>query len=476
MQVEHVLVGEGDLRQVAAAGVHDALRLARRPRRVQQEEQLLAVERLGGALGIGGLEELVVPVVTTVLHRDVVAAPADDDHVLDRGALGDRLVGRRLEREHVAAAVAAVGRDEHLGPGVDDAVGQRLRREPTEHDAVGGADPGAGQHGDGCLRDHRQVDVDPITGLHAEAPQGVGQPLDLVQELGVGDRAGVTRLTLEVDGHLVAAAGGDVAVEAVVGDVELAADEPLGVRQLPVADRLPVGGPVEQLGGLPGPEALVVLGGLVVQLGARHQRVGLDALRRRERAVLGEQGVDGVGPVAATDVVGHGQDTRRRRGRVGSEGRPARSVSSEGARAARSVSARGTEPALGAEPHDRLTTVLGDVAAIMERCPPVRRRDNFATRPSKSPVGGPAQAPDGSRLTTSLFDGWPTTLRCWSWPPTSPPTACPPCCSSPRSRPPSPAIRINRLQPVLPMAPNTRPRPSTTGSRRARSTGSATPT
>ena len=65
---------------------------------------------------------------------DVVAAAAHDDDVLDRRRVGDGLVGRRLEREHLAAAVAAVGGDQHLGLGVVDAVGERVgartRRTP----------------------------------------------------------------------------------------------------------------------------------------------------------------------------------------------------------------------------------------------------------------------------------------------------------------------------------------------------------
>ena len=215
VDVEHVLVGEGDLGEVAAGGVHDALRLAGRARRVEQEQQVLGVHRLGRALGLGGGDEVVVPVVAAVDHLDVVAAAAHDDDVLDRRRRGDRLVGRRLEREHLAAPVAAVGGDQHLGLGVVDPVGERLRREAAEHDAVRRADAGAGEHRDRRLGDHRQVDVDPVALDDAEALERVGEALHLGVQVGVGDRAGVARLALPVDGDPVAVAGGDVAVEAV---------------------------------------------------------------------------------------------------------------------------------------------------------------------------------------------------------------------------------------------------------------------
>ena len=64
--------------------------------------------------------------------------------------------------------------------------------------------------------------------------QGVGGLADLALEVGVGDRPGVARLADPVERDLVAEAALDVPVDAVVGDVELAADEPLGERQVPL--------------------------------------------------------------------------------------------------------------------------------------------------------------------------------------------------------------------------------------------------
>ena len=51
LDVEHVVVGVGRLREVAAGGVHDALGLAGGARGVQQEQRVLGVERLRGVLG-----------------------------------------------------------------------------------------------------------------------------------------------------------------------------------------------------------------------------------------------------------------------------------------------------------------------------------------------------------------------------------------------------------------------------------------
>ena len=45
---------------------------------------------------------------------------------------------------------------------VVDPVSQRFRREAAENDGMNGADAGAGQHGDRQLRDHGQIDGDPV--------------------------------------------------------------------------------------------------------------------------------------------------------------------------------------------------------------------------------------------------------------------------------------------------------------------------
>jgi hypothetical protein len=108
-------------------------------------------------------DELVVPTVPAGREPVLVAAPPHGDHVLDRRALQERVVGVRLERDDLTPAPRAVGGDQDLGLRVVDPVTQRLRAEPTEHDRMRGPDPGAREHRDRELGDHAKVDVDPVT-------------------------------------------------------------------------------------------------------------------------------------------------------------------------------------------------------------------------------------------------------------------------------------------------------------------------
>ena len=247
-------------------------------------------------VGVGGLVERLVPPDVAVVPLGVLPGPLDDEHVLDRRlALGQGRVDGRLERRGRPTPVAAVGGDDELALRVVDPRVERLGREPAEDHGVRRPDPGAGQHRHGGLGDHRQVDRDAVALADAEVLQRVRRLLHLLVQLGIRDVAGVAvGLADEVDGHLVAVAGLDVAVDAVVGDVELAVGEPVGERRLaPVQDLGELLAPAQPAARLVGPERLVVLVGLRIEvLGA--VRLGAELRLRGERAVLVSEVLEGL--------------------------------------------------------------------------------------------------------------------------------------------------------------------------------------
>ena len=87
--------------------------------------------------------------------------------------------------------------------------------------------PGDRERDDDGLDEHRQVDDDAVALADAEARERVRGAGDLALQVGVGDGPAVAGLALEVERDLVAAARGDVPVDAVDRDVERPADEPL---------------------------------------------------------------------------------------------------------------------------------------------------------------------------------------------------------------------------------------------------------
>ena len=150
------------------------------------------------------------------------------------------------------------------------------------------ADAGAGEHGHRGLGDHRQVDGHPVAALHAPGPERRGEPLNVIEEVGVRDRSGVARFALEVIGDAVTQPVGNVTIKAVRADVQLSVFEPLGKREPPIEDLGERLRPGHELTRLPGPERFPVSGCFIVETMVVQQRVCSERRRGRKRPVLDE--------------------------------------------------------------------------------------------------------------------------------------------------------------------------------------------
>jgi len=203
-----------------------------------------------------------------LVHPAVFRGPGDlatgalvDDHVAHRVAAAERerFVDDRLQRQRLAAARLLVGRHDDDRAGIGDAVAQGLRREAAEHHRVHRAEPRAGLHRDHALDRHRHVDDDPVALLHAQALQRVGHAAGGGQQLVVGGARHRAVIGLEDDRHLVAQAGSDLLVQAVVRDVQGAVLEPLVERRLLAVQHLRERRfPLDEFARQPGPVAFVV--------------------------------------------------------------------------------------------------------------------------------------------------------------------------------------------------------------------------
>jgi hypothetical protein len=149
------------------------------------------------------------------------------------------------------------------------------------------AEPGAGEHRDGQLGQHRKVEGRPVADPDAaEVPQERSELVDPTVELLIGDLLGllVLRLRHPDQGRLVRAAG-QVAVDAVDAGVQPSPNEPLPERRVArVQRRVPLRIPDEEIRVLPEAlrEAL-----LAEPLEDRPiGRVGLNDERRRRLVVL----------------------------------------------------------------------------------------------------------------------------------------------------------------------------------------------
>ena len=265
----------------AALGEDGALGPARRARGVDDEGRVVVLDGLGGAVGGLAGDDVVPPEVPAGRPRDAGAGAAVDDHVLDARRLGHGLVGRLLHGHDMAPAHEGIRGDQHPGLASLEARGHCAGAVAREAGHVDGADARDGHHGDGGLLAHGQEDADPIAPTHPQPLEAVGQPRHLPAELGIGQRAHIAVLGLGDDGKLVAA-GGEMPVHAVGGQIHPTAgeparplDAPLGVQHLGVGRR-------------PRP-AEVARDGIPVPLGLRDGSP-LERLERREAVLLHEAG------------------------------------------------------------------------------------------------------------------------------------------------------------------------------------------
>jgi hypothetical protein len=253
-------------------------------------------------------------------QRGALARALEDDHRGDLRRAADRVVGVSLQRDGTALAPALVLGDQDLAFHVREPPGQGLGRETAEHDRERRPEARAGQHRDRQLRDHAHVDPDRGALAHAELPQARGEPDDLPLETGERERPPVAeRLAFPVVRDLVAVPGLDVPVDAVVADVERAAEVPLGVGQLPFVQGLEVAEPADPRPGLAGPELVeVTLVDCCVRVRCRREY-----LIRRESPVFGECRIDIAGELAVVGLGHGGHVSGLRRGGPGAAARPA---------------------------------------------------------------------------------------------------------------------------------------------------------
>jgi hypothetical protein len=238
VDIEDVFVREGRVEEIAGGAVDDALGFSGGAGGIEHEEIILGVHGFGGAFGGRLVHELVVPEIA--LGDDVAGGviPFDNDNVLDAGRVFEGFVGDGFEGDVFAGAQGRVGCDEQFAGGIIDPTGERIGAEPAEHDGMDGADAGAGQHGDGELGDHRQIDGDSIALLDAKRFEDIGELTNFAVELRIGEGAGIRLgFALPDDGGFIGT-GGEVSIEAIGGDIELAVFEP-GVTDM-------------ALGGIPG--------------------------------------------------------------------------------------------------------------------------------------------------------------------------------------------------------------------------------
>ena len=170
-----------------------------------------------------------------------------------------------FQRDFFAATQAFVGGDDELAGAVGHAVGNRVGCKAAKHHHMDCADTGAGQHRDGRLRDHRQINGHPVALANTQIAQCVGQLANTRMQLAVGEflYRRVWAVGLENQRGFVAAFF-QMPIQTIHAGIELAIGKPTDAEVFQIkADIFDDGGrdvPIQTLGQLAPKRIWVLLG------------------------------------------------------------------------------------------------------------------------------------------------------------------------------------------------------------------------
>ena len=120
--IKNILVGEVGIGLVAAYGMQHTLGFARRAGGIENKERMLGVQFFCRAVLRCVRHQLVIPVVASVFHGDVVFTALHHKNAFHTRTLLQSLVHCRFKRQNAAAPIATVSGNDCLGFAVYDAV------------------------------------------------------------------------------------------------------------------------------------------------------------------------------------------------------------------------------------------------------------------------------------------------------------------------------------------------------------------
>ena len=193
---------------------------------------MLAVKRWGGAMPRVRSPRARATSDRVRVSSCVTPGPAKDHHVLQESGKPPPPRRHLLERDQLAAPVAAIGGHQHLALQSLMRPERDLALKPPKITVCGASDPGTRQQGDHQLRNQRHVNGDDVPFLHAELFEHIRESGYFAKQVLISKHPAVARLTLPDDRRLVAVRAVAVPIDAVLRGVQRPAVEPLCKRRL----------------------------------------------------------------------------------------------------------------------------------------------------------------------------------------------------------------------------------------------------
>jgi hypothetical protein len=105
---------------------------------------------------------------------------------------------------------------------------------------VDSSNPCAGEHRHNKFRNAWQVDTDAIPFLHSKRFQGIAKPHDILVKLVIGQYPFFTIFSCPKDSNLISAVIINMPLQAVIGNIQVCAGEPLCIGMVPYLYIIPL--------------------------------------------------------------------------------------------------------------------------------------------------------------------------------------------------------------------------------------------
>ena len=128
-----------------------------------------------------------VPHVAAVQPTGFNPCSLDHNHAVNAVQVLQSGIDIFFERYTLAASYALVSGNHHFAGRIVDAVLECFGREAAENNRVNCPDARAGQHGKGCLWNHRHVDAYTIALADAPLLERIGETADMILEFLIGE-------------------------------------------------------------------------------------------------------------------------------------------------------------------------------------------------------------------------------------------------------------------------------------------------
>ena len=298
-QIKHPIHRHLGPQQVTRCAVLHPLGFAGGATGVQDKQRMLCPDGNGRAVRALARNRLVKGFVAPRDHVARGGGALVYEHVAHSVAVtaGQCLVDDGLERQLFAAAHLVVGGNHGHSTHINDAFVHRLGAEAAKHNAVRGANTGAGLHGDHPLDRHRHVNQHAVALEHTVRLQGVCELTHPRQKLLVGDASHRAVVGLKDDGGFMLGGRAHVAIQAIGRGIELTIVKPLIKRRVGFVQSSCEGlGPLQIALRMMRPKTFGILVSLGTQLfvrcHTRYTRAVSDCITRRKNPVFNQHGLN----------------------------------------------------------------------------------------------------------------------------------------------------------------------------------------